>query len=217
MRISELARRGDLPVGTVKFYLREGLLPSGDPTSATQAQYGEPHVARLRLIRALLGVGGLSISQARTVLTVADDPASSVHATLGAAHSALPVVLDDDEPDLASAQQHLERWDWRVQDSSPALRLLAQAIDALQIVGFDVSNSLLDRYARAAKDLAEADVAEVPTDSVSEAVRHVVIGTLLLEPVLLALRRLAQEDASRRRFTPDEDAPPTGPGRPSSC
>ena len=37
MRISELARRSGLPVATVKYYLREGLLPAGEPTAATQA------------------------------------------------------------------------------------------------------------------------------------------------------------------------------------
>lgn len=71
---------------------------------------------------------------------------------------------------------------------------------------FDTSAELLDRYANAAADLAEEDVASVPTRSRSEAVRFVVIGALLLEPVLLepvllALRRLAQENASRARFT----------------
>ncbi|GMA88788.1 hypothetical protein GCM10025868_40380 [Angustibacter aerolatus] len=47
-----------MPVATVKYYLREGLLPPGTPTSRTQAQYDEEHVRRLRLVRALLDVGG---------------------------------------------------------------------------------------------------------------------------------------------------------------
>jgi hypothetical protein len=37
-------------------------------------------------------------------------------------------------------------------------------------------------------------------------VRYVVLGTVLVEPLLLALRRLAQQDASRRRFGPAEQA-----------
>ena len=43
----------------------------------------------------------------------------------------------------------------------------------------------------------------MPTGSVAEAVRFVVVNTVLLEPVLLALRRPAQEDASHRRFPDD--------------
>ena len=33
----------------------------------------------------------------------------------------------------------------------------------------------------------------------AEAAEHAVVSTLLLEPVLLTLRRIAQENASRRR------------------
>lgn len=200
MRISELARRGGVPVGTVKYYLREGLLPAGEVTAATQARYGEEHVARLALVRALLGTGGLSIATARNVLAAVDDPARSVHDVIGAAHSALPAVDEDSRPDLGAARAHLRRWGWQVRDTSPALILLAQALDALSAAGIDASDGLLDRYARAAADIAERDVAEVPAGSAAEAVRFVVLGTLLLEPVLLSLRRLAHEDASRRRF-----------------
>lgn len=203
MRISELAQRAGVPVATVKYYLREGLLPAGVPTAATQAQYGEAHVARLALIRALLGTGGLSVARARAVLAAVDDPATSVHDALGAAHSALPAPVDGDRPDLTQARAHLRRWGWQVHQDAPALVLLAQALDALRDAGFDTPDAMLDRYARVAADLGEHDVAEVPIDSMSEAVRFVVIATLLFEPVLLALRRLAQEDASQRRFARD--------------
>ncbi len=57
MRISELSRTTGVPIATIKFYLREHLLPEGTRTSATQAQYGEEHVSRLRLVRALIGPG----------------------------------------------------------------------------------------------------------------------------------------------------------------
>ncbi len=63
-------------------------------------------------------------------------------------------------------------------------------------------SELPDRYADAAAVLAEEDVATVPTASATEAARYVVAGTLLLETVVLALPRLAQENASKTRFTP---------------
>lgn len=201
MRISELARRAGVPVATVKYYLREGLLPPGEATSATQARYGEEHVARLALVRALLGPGGLSVARARHVLATVDDDATSVHDALGVACGELPGA-EPDRPDTVLAQQLVRHWGWRVQPCSPALRMLAVALAALQDAGFDTTDALLDRYARAAGELGAQDVAEVPTTSRAEAVRFVVVGTLLLEPVLVALRRLAQEDASERRFGP---------------
>lgn len=201
MRIAELSRRSGVPVGTVKYYIREGLLPAGEPTSATQAQYGDGHVARLALIRALVGIGGLSIATAREVLAAVDDPELSAHDMIGAAHSALPSTGNNDRPDLTAALGHLRRWGWQVHENSPPVSVLAQALAALQAAGFETPEALLDRYARAAHEIGEQDVAEVPLGSPAESVRYVVVGTLLLEPVLLALRRLAQEDVSARRLS----------------
>ena len=212
MRISELARRSGLPVATVKYYLREGLLPAGEPTAATQAQYSETHVKRLLLIRALLGPGGLSIPAARAVLDVVDDPTTSIHEALGAAHYALPSSGADPSPEaLDGARGHLRRWGWKTDDASPSLAVLAAALHALRTAHFATPDDLLDRYADAASTLAEQDVASVPTGSTAEAVRFVVIGTVLLEPVLLALRRLAQENVSARRLAPDDSRSRTGP------
>lgn len=201
MRISELARRGGVPVGTVKYYLREGLLPPGETTSATQAQYGEEHVTRLALIRALVGIGRLSIASTCDVLAAVDDPQLSAHEMIGAAHGALPTTVDGGPPDLTEAQQHLHRWGWRVHDDSPTVAALALALQALSSAGYEPPEGQLDRYARAAQELGEGDVADVPLGSPVDAVRVAVIGTLLLEPVLLALRRLAQEHASGQQLS----------------
>ncbi|PRY51080.1 MerR-like DNA binding protein [Geodermatophilus tzadiensis] len=200
MQISELARRTGVPVATVKYYLREGLLPAGELTGATRARYDETHVERLRLVRALLGPGGLSVATARTVLAAVDAPGTAVHEALGAAHRALPGVGPGDPPDLDRAHAVLDRRGWRVAADSPALRALAAALAALDAAGQPPGDDLLDRYAEAAGRIGEQDVADVPTGSLQEAVRFVVVHTVLLEPVLLALRRLAQEDASGRRF-----------------
>ena len=62
MRISQLAERAGLPVATVKYYQREGLLPEGVRSAPNQVQYGDAHVRRVRLIRALLETGGLSVA-----------------------------------------------------------------------------------------------------------------------------------------------------------
>ncbi|SFP85056.1 MerR HTH family regulatory protein [Geodermatophilus dictyosporus] len=201
MQISELARRTGVPVATVKYYLREGLLPSGELTGATRARYDEAHVERLRLVRALLGPGGLSVATARSVLAAVDAPGTAVHEALGAAHRALPGVGPGDPPDLDRARAVLARRGWRVAEDSPALRALAAALAALEAAGYPPGDDLLDRYAEAAGRIGEQDVAEVPAGSLPEAVRFVVVNTVLLEPVLLALRRLAQEDASGRRFS----------------
>src|SRR4051794_8074570 len=90
MRISELSRVSGVPVATIKYYLREGLLPAGIPTSATSASYDERHVDRLNLIRALVDVGRVPIARVREVVTALEQPPTSWHDLLGAAHGALP-------------------------------------------------------------------------------------------------------------------------------
>jgi hypothetical protein len=56
----------------------------------------------------------------------------------------------------------------------------------------------MDGYARALEQVARLDVDTVPTDP-DAAVRRVVVGTVMLEPVLLTLRLLAQRELSLRR------------------
>ena len=74
MRISELSRLSGVSIPSIKYYLRESLLTPGASTGSNQADYGDVHLTRLRLIRALVDVGGLSIAAAREVLSAVDNP-----------------------------------------------------------------------------------------------------------------------------------------------
>jgi DNA-binding transcriptional MerR regulator len=199
VRIAELSRRAGVPVPTVKYYLRERLLPPGRATAATQAQYDERHEQRLRLVRALVEAGGLSLAAVRRVLAAVDDPPPSAHELLGAAHEALPPAVADDA-DVTAAAAVVAELGWRVDPRSVALRQLAAAMAALEALGMPAGAEALARYGRALEPVAAAEVAAVPTSSPADAVAFVVVGTVLYEPVLLALRRLAQQDASARRF-----------------
>ena len=199
MRISELSRVTGVPVATVKYYLREGLVPPGRATGATQAQYDDSHVQRLRLARALVQVGGLSVAAARDVLASLDTGAGSLHDVLGAAHSALPPLLPD-EHDPERARGLADALGWRIHPDAPALRQLEHALRALDDVGAPAGEERLAAYADAARRIAELDVSGVPTTPPEEAALTVVIGTVLWEPVLLALRRLAQEAVSAERL-----------------
>jgi DNA-binding transcriptional MerR regulator len=53
LKISELAERADVPVATVRHYLREGLLPEPVKTSRNMAYYPPEFVERIRLIKQL--------------------------------------------------------------------------------------------------------------------------------------------------------------------
>jgi DNA-binding transcriptional MerR regulator len=201
MRISELAHRAGVALPTVKYYLREGLLPLGQATAATQAEYDESHVERLRLIRALVGVAGLSLASVRTVLGALDEgPVAAVAAAHGAL-TGVPARAAAGEPP-ARALAALERLGWTVSPDSAALLDLEAALAAVEEVGIPAGEAQIDGYGAAALRVAEVDISTVPGGEPS--VRHVVLGTVLYEPILLALRRLAQQHLYRRSMGPQE-------------
>ncbi|UPO77867.1 MerR family transcriptional regulator [Arthrobacter sp. Helios] len=217
MRISELAAASDVPVATIKFYLRTGLLHDGRQTAPRQADYDDGHLARLRLIRALLGAGGLSVAAAGEVLRQLDDPPESGHDLLGAAHHALDAGAqpkqeqEQQQADHPRADALLEAWGWQIDpEDHNARRGLERALQGLEDGGFEPPAGFLDMYAAAMRELATREVEQVPVNP-PDAMRYVVLGTVLVEPLLLALRRLAQQDASRRMFSaPGPPAPGAG-------
>ena len=200
MRISQLSGEAGIPVATIKYYLREGLLHDGLLTSATQAVYDESHLRRLRLIRALVGGAGLSIAAVRDLLGVVDQPPASGHDLLGHAHQA--VIGSEVRPvDITPVDTMLGALGWDLAGCDDAAKSsVAEALEGMRSAGFELSESTLATYARTMHEVAEAEIAGVPTESAESAVRYVVLGTVLAEPLLLALRRLAQQAASRERF-----------------
>jgi DNA-binding transcriptional MerR regulator len=208
MRISELSRASGVPIPTIKFYLREHLLPQGTPTARTQADYDEGHLRRLRLIQALTEIGGVRLRDVRTVLQAIDDQALGTHELLGTVHHALGPHLDgepshDEVRAIAAVDRFLAGLGWHVSQQAPARRALARALATLWRMGRDADAAVFEPYARVADELAAGEVATVsPTASRPEAVEGAVVGTVVFEAALVALRRLAQEHHSARRFGP---------------
>ncbi|HEX2773892.1 MAG TPA: MerR family transcriptional regulator [Micromonosporaceae bacterium] len=207
MRIGELSARSQVSVATIKYYLREGLLPAGTATAANQATYTEAHLERLRLIRALIEVGGLSVAQARGVLDAVDSPDVPPHSMLGAAHHAVTRTprRDTANPAWQGARAEVEelvrRRGWQVDPGSPGIDQAADAVRAMRALGQDDLLDSMDTYASAAETVAakELDLVVARRDPV-RMVEGVVTGTVLGEVLLTALRLLAQQDASKRRL-----------------
>lgn len=202
MRISELAAESGVPLPTLKYYLREGLLMPGRSQSRTRADYGPEHLERLRLVRALVEHGGIGIAGARRIIEALDSPPPSRHELLGIAHGALPgSVPEDDAPQPdASVAAFVERLGWHVEGCAPAIHRLSEAVVRARAAGIDLPDADLERYAAAMRAVAGVDL-EVAgrARSAAEAMHVVVVGTVLVDPVLVALRRLAQEAESAAR------------------
>ncbi|MFB6528489.1 MULTISPECIES: MerR family transcriptional regulator [unclassified Streptomyces] len=206
MRIGELSRRTGVSIPTIKFYVREGLLPAGELTSPNQASYGEAHVQRLRLIRALLDVGGLSVAAIREVILAVDDPERSVHKLLGTVASGLVPRYDrESHAGIEEARKQVAALiaarGWRVQQGNPAAEALAVALAAVDEAGHGGFSQVLEAYADAAERVARADLDYVAGNVAREVlVESVVVGTVIGDAMFSALRRMAQTDTSDRMY-----------------
>ncbi|MGW0965005.1 MerR family transcriptional regulator [Streptomyces sp. NPDC002516] len=211
MRLAELSERSGVSTATIKYYLREGLLQPGRRISATQAEYGEDHLRRLRLVRALIQIGGISVSDAREVIAAAEDESLDHHMRLGAATRSLPCAErpSEDDPAVATAcrsvEALLERLGWSCDPGvnllNPAHRRLIDSVAALVRLGYPCDTEQLLPYGRLAAQLAVTDldlIEDQPTPT--EQIEAAVALTVLYEPVLLSLRRMAHAEESARRF-----------------
>ena len=206
MRVGELSRRSGVSVASIKYYLREGLLPPGERTSPNQAAYGEAHVHRLRMVRALIDVGGLSVAATRDVLAAVDDPDVPLYVALGRASST--TTAPDDPADVAdeawaAAERTLaaavDAHGWAVSAENPAWHTAVGVLATYARLGDDDLSAQLGLYMQVMEEVARREVAVVVDRSDrARTVEGVVVGTVLGDTLLAAVRRLAQQHCSLR-------------------
>jgi DNA-binding transcriptional MerR regulator len=195
MKISNLSRQSGVSVATVKFYLRERLLPPGTLTARNQAEYDETHLERLRLIRVLTGVGMMSLASVREVLSAIDDKCLSPHGLYQVINRALfaeqPLAPGTGpiQSARANVDQFVDQIGWQVDQSAPGRATLAQVLAALQWLGWDSDANVFAPYADAADRLAVRELDSEPTDAATT----VVARTVLFEVAFAVMRRMAYE------------------------
>lgn len=213
MRISDLSARTGVPVATIKFYLREGLLPPGTPTRRNQADYDEQHVRALRFVRTLTSIGQFELSAVREILTAvaAEDlplaelykvvsrasvPADLPPADLPPANLTPANLTPADTAGLAGAAADVDRFvrelGWRVDADAAARAQLSHVVAGLQQLGCLESMDLLRPYAEAAERLAVRELDLVPKGDPDIERATAVAWTILLEIGLSALLRMAR-------------------------
>ena len=229
MRISELSRRAGVPTSTIKFYIRDGLLPPGERSGPNQASYGEDHLQRLALIKALREVADLSLEVVREVLEQVDLPWEGADPIGRAVEVLYPAPERDRTREEA---RHYERtraevdalmnalpWVYRdsPQDVSHYLNV-EQITDAvLQLrkhVEPDFTVERLHGCAQAAWLFSEAffgafeDRVPQPGDDLVDPTRAAILGFLMVDPLVSSFVRTALVMRSMRI---SHDAPLPGP------
>lgn len=206
MRIGELSERTGVPSATIKYYLREQLLPAGEHGEGNIVEYGPEHLHRLILIRALSETAGLSVAQIGEVLTILARHPDSAFQALGAALAAThrdPKFSLSSESARSAAERTVDRLlgehGW-AEVAPPNYRdALVTAMTAYFRLGKPDPGEVLGRYADAATRLASADMEAIAAAAGDRTdVEQAVVATLLGETVFAALRRIAHIAASAR-------------------
>ncbi|MGH7287681.1 MAG: MerR family transcriptional regulator [Myxococcota bacterium] len=234
MRLAELCRRSGVPRSTIKFYIREGILPAGDPQGRNQATYGPRHLERLQLVRALREVAGLPldvISRVASELDRAleegwDSDADPVGEALRAIYA--PPARERSREDRAELEklraevlEFLRGLPWTTGEEGHyfADEIAATLLEVRRYLYPDFPVATLSFYAQAAWRLSEAEFAHAPGgprvplrargDDVAEPTRRAILSTVLFERIFAALRRCANSMRSIR-IGQGLEVPPAG-------
>ncbi|MEV0203017.1 MerR family transcriptional regulator [Nonomuraea sp. NPDC050691] len=207
--MAELSADTGVPVPTIKYYLREGLLPPGRPVGRNQADYGPAHVRRLKLVRALAEYGGLSIAAIGELVRHLDDPEVSGNNLLGLGQLTVTARQEPQPgPHVERARRVLDelcaRRGWKDMREHPSYAALVGVLASLEDLGREDMLGALPDYAEAAERIAEADMRVVgDLDDRERALEVVVLGTLVGDTLLTGLRRLAQANVALRVYGGD--------------
>ena len=110
IRISELAERAEVPVATVRHYLREELLPEPVKTSRNMAYYPPEFVERIRLIKQLQEERFMPLRVIRELLDAADGDVDRIR-TLAETGDFLVARAFGPEVERTSEAEVLERFE----------------------------------------------------------------------------------------------------------
>ena len=209
--MSELSERTGVPVPTIKYYLREGLLPEGDKRTPRLTDYDEQHVRRLELLRILRDVGDVPVEGLKR-LVAATETRGTVHDLFAVAADALAPTPPPTtgEPARAQAREIADAiidqagWD-RVRKDSVDRDNLAATLEL--VTCFDThprDPAEIAPYVAMADQLARHEIANLDDrkDRVG-LLEEMIVGQVVFATVLTTLRRLAEEHHSHERFGED--------------
>lgn len=206
-------------MATVKYYLREGLLPPGVTTAPRRAEYDESHVRRLRILRLLREIGGAPVSALQAIIDAVDDASLPMHEVLCRISDALSPPLTVDESDHAygrDAGQMVDAviasvgWSGVRPNASDRVRLagLIQLVTDEELLTID--DEIISYYAHIADALCRTEIALIDTSKDRAGVlEDMIAGEAAFGEVLALLRRMGHEHYHLLR-SQDTDTDETG-------
>lgn len=216
MRLAELSELTHVPVPTIKYYLREGLLTPGTPVTARQSDYDDTHVHRLRLIRGLSKIHGSTLEEIRRVLDIVDNNEAPIDATGQAEHARLAETVQD-TPEMVERRQRTREFvaglGFSPRTPDGFVDQLGEVLNVATLAGFPPDHAAMQAYARAAMIVADSEFAAIEWEDTPNAASQALLATMLYEPVFGLMRKMGHYRLGELIFfesqgIPNPDAPP---------
>lgn len=200
LTVSDLARHSGISVSTIKYYLREGLLPQGDLAAQSRQYYGQRHLDRLAVIRALRDMAKIPIEMVRQLVGVLDQGGNPTFELIAMAIDALGRRRTRETAIERGVKQELLQLlasrRIHARPTSGALRDLTASVVILRRFSPGLHVKQLIPYLDYSLSLAEKEVtanADNVLSNPDRALTTAVLGTVLWEPLIVATRRIASE------------------------
>ncbi|REJ05720.1 MerR family transcriptional regulator [Microbacterium bovistercoris] len=201
MKLSELARETGATTASLKFWMREGVLPAGELRNQTTAVYGQRHLDRVALIQTLRSEFDASIAGIRGLTSLIDRPDAVPLDVMEACQviaTGLAIGEVHDEYAELIGELH-DRVGW-IRFDSLAAGVLAHALAASARVGYPYSLAALEQYARMLDPIAESDIGAIqPEGTLDVMARNLLVAAAAQNRVLIAMNQLAHTAAAVRR------------------
>ena len=203
MQLNELSQQSGVSPASIKYYLREGLLPAGNVVHVTRAEYSVRHLERLTLIQALRRIVGLNIAQIGGLVKMADDgvPRLDLLAAVQRVVLNLENYTTTIGGDAAAASDAVVRLRGWPDSPSDARNALAAHLEMMASLSIPASEEVLETYSKAMDDVAGLDIAATTApESVDELILTAAVGMHTHSQLLLKLLALAQASHAIRRY-----------------
>ncbi|PCE13873.1 hypothetical protein AUC47_06595 [Microbacterium sp. SZ1] len=201
MKLAQLAARTGASTASLKFWMREGILPPGELRNQTTAVYGDRHCERVALIQTLRAEFDASIAQIRALTALIDRPDAAPLDVMQACQVLATGMSIAEEPDPVQeallAELH-ERMGW-VPFGSVAGSALVRALAQSARVGYAYDLGDLVHYAQALEPIAVADLESIhPEGTLDTVARNLLVAAAAQHRVLVAMNQLAHTAAAVR-------------------
>jgi DNA-binding transcriptional MerR regulator len=204
MTLGELAKTSGYTEATIKFFLRENLLPAGEKVNERLADYSDSHTQRLRLVTALHDRIGLPYNDIKSVTEVLDNPDMHVYEALGRVQR---LLIPKHSPSTnTNSIQNILTTNGINPASKGYVENLAGALSEAREEGFEFDEKTISAMIQSLRQIVElemdTDIPRLKNDD--EIVRYSALGMFYTASISRQLTLMIEQTLAREAMHPKQ-------------